>query len=260
MYYDSLTSEAVRENVVLKKRTQRFTVDEKYRYLGNERNPLYRILSFIVYRVIMTPVAWAYCRFYLGMRFSDHRTEKPASGKGCFLYRNHALTVGDAFEPSVEMAGKNVSVVVDPANMSLKGTRSFLKMCGALPVPSGLRTLNKFTDAVKYRISLGYCVTIYPEAHVWPYCNFIRPFSPGSFSLPVRTGAPVYVSTTVFRSGRRPRVTTVLDGPLYPDPTLSMKEAEKTLSERVHEIMDNRASGSCDTSNYVKYVRKELKE
>ena len=260
MYYDDLTSEAVKCPERRDKKISGFSVDEGYDFLGKERNVFYRALSFIVYRVIMTPIARIYCRFFLCMKISDNRTKKPARGEGCFLFRNHVLTVGDAFEPSVEMKGKKVSVVVSPKNLSLRGTRTFLKMCGALPVPTGIRMMKRFSDAVKKRIGHGYCVTVYPEAHVWPYYNEIRPFGTGAFGLAVSTGAPVYVSTTVFRKGRRPRVTTVLDGPLYAESGLSRKDAEAELSGRVHLIMENRASQSCDTSYYVKYEKKGTNE
>lgn len=29
-------------------------------------------------------------------------------------------------------------------------------------------------------------MTIYPEAHIWPYCNFIRDYPYGSFMYPKR--------------------------------------------------------------------------
>ncbi len=256
LYYDSTDGEADRNPVRTDAARRKFSVSDKYRYTEKDGNWFYRIIACVIYRLIMTPVAHIYCRLFLRMRFVDQRSSPPDRNRGCFLYRNHVLTAGDAFEPSVEMKRKKVYVVVDPSNLSVPGTRTLLKMCGALPVPSGVRDMKRFSDAVIKRLSEGNCVTVYPEAHVWPYYTGIRPFGPASFLIPALTGLPVFVSTTVFRNGRRPRVTTILDGPFYADTDLNRKKAAEKLCGEVREAMEKNAELSCNTDFHIKYIRR----
>ena len=227
-------------------------------YVFIHRSPLWRAAAFIVYRLIMTPIAWIYCRLWLGLRRKDCRTAKPERGQGCFVYANHTMPVGDAFAPSVLWFPKRMYVVVSPANLAVKGTRHFLRMVGALPIPENLTAFRHFREAVCARVREGHAVTIYPEAHVWPYYTGIRPFSARSFAFPVECGAPVYVSTTTFRKRRilrRPRVTVYLDGPFFPDPALSRRQAERELCGRVYAALCARSQNS--TYRAVEYRKKE---
>lgn len=227
-------------------------------YVFIHRSPLWRAAAFIVYRLIMTPVAWIYCRFWLGLRRVDCRTRKPKRGQGCFLYANHTMPVGDAFAPSVLWFPKRIYVVVSPANLAVKGTRHFLQMVGALPIPENLTAFRQFREAVLARVREGHAVVIYPEAHVWPYYTGIRLFSARSFAFPVAAGAPVYVSTATFqkrRFCRRPRVTVYLDGPFYPDSALPRRQAEQALRDRVYAALCARSQNS--TYRAVEYRKKE---
>ena len=99
---------------------------------------------------------------------------------------------------------------------------------------------------------------IYPEAHIWPYYNRIRPFGADSFRYPVRYGCPVYCTTTTFQQkklGKTPRVTVYVDGPFYPDKNLHPREQEKALRDTVYEIMCERAKNS--TYSPIDYIRRE---
>lgn len=227
-------------------------------YVFIHRSLLWRAAAFIVYRLIMTPVAFIYCHLWLRLRLVDRRTQKPARGQGCFFYANHTLLIGDAFVPSLAWFPKRVYVVVSPANLAVKGTRHFLQMSGALPIPENLTAFRHFRQAVTERIREGHGVAVYPEAHVWPYYTGIRPFSSRSFCFPAESGAPVYVSTSTFqkrRFGKRPRVTVYLDGPFYADPALSRREAEKELRDRVCAVLCDRSRNS--TYCAVEYKKKE---
>ncbi len=45
-------------------------------------------------------------------------------------------------------------------------------------------------------------MTIFPEAHVWPYYTGIRPFGEAAFHYPVATGKPVYTMTVTYQRRR----------------------------------------------------------
>ena len=222
---------------------------------------LWRVGAFLVYRVVMTPFAYVFCKIAYGMKVVDERTEKPKKRQGCFLYGNHTLPVGDAFVPSLLMFPKKPYVVVDPRNLSAKGTRNFLMMLGALPKPQQLGAFKGFIAALTQRAKEGNCVTIYPEAHLWPYHTGIRNFAASSFRFPASTRLPVYVSTVTFQKRgffRRPRSTVYLNGPYFADETLPPRQAEKELRDRVYRVMSENAVHS--SYSHVIYMKKEVAE
>ena len=133
-------------------------------------------------------------------------------------------------------------------------------MFGAVPVPSTVSGTIKFKSAVTELVRCGKTVTIYPEAHIWPYYTQIRPFKSDSFKLPVDAGAPCYSFTNVFLKSRnplkkRPVVKTYINGPFYPDTSLPKKERIEDLRNRVYESMIREAKKQ---EQYVtnKYIKK----
>ncbi len=220
----------------------------------SEGNFFRRAAAFIVYRLVMTPFAFFYMKLKFGMRIV--RSCRIPKG-GCFLYANHTMLAGDAFTPSLVCFPKKVSVIVGPANVALKSTREFVLLCGALPLPDGVGGLRRFSEEVACRASRGGCVTVYPEAHIWPYCRFIRPFADTSFAYPVSLELPVFCTTATYsrrRFSKTPRLTVYLDGPFYPgagDP----RGARKELRDKVYGTMCRRARES--TWSPVDYVKRK---
>ena len=99
---------------------------------------------------------------------------------------------------------------------------------------------------------------IYPEAHIWPYCDFVRDFSDVSFAYPVRLGAPVFTSTVTYskkRFGKTPRVTVYVDGPFFPDGELGLRAAQKKLRDEAYGAMCARAKQS--SFSPIKYIKRE---
>ena len=184
-----------------------YEVPKKYKYV--HKNIFWRALAFFVYRVIMTPIAFLYCKIKLKLKIVDRTKKKRKDEGGCFLYANHTLLVGDAFIPSLLMLQRS-------------------------------------------------CVTIYPEAHIWPYYTGIRPFESKSFHFPVKHNVPIYVSTSTFqvrKEGKPPKVTVYIDGPFYPDSTLSPRDAEKKLRDTAYETMLKNSENS--DYRFIEYIKKE---
>lgn len=62
---------------------------------------------------------------------------------------------------------------------------------------------------------------IYPEAHIWPYYNGIRPFPDTAFAYPVREQVPAVGVVVVYRQRKLlrclpPCITVVVGEPVYP--------------------------------------------
>ena len=56
------------------------------------------------------------------------------------------------------------------------------------------------------------------------------------------------------RFGSRPKATIYLDGPFYPDKSLSLKQRRAELCNRIKSAMEERSKLS--TYEYIRYVKK----
>ena len=231
-------------------------VPADYKYI--RRGVLYRLFSFVLYRLIATPFALLFARLRHGMKVRGRKALKSCRGKGIFVYANHTLTAGDAFFPSLVAFPRRTYIVTGADSVSLPLVGRLTPMLGALPLPSGRAGYRNFTSAIAERIKEGGCVYVYPEAHIWPYYTGIRDFPDASLLYPVLSGAPVYAATTVFRKRRfftRPRCEVYVDGPYFADPSLSPADAKAKLKEEVRAAMLRRSAVSdCE---FVRYVRAE---
>ena len=63
-------------------------------------SPIWQAFAFIVYRLIMTPFLFLYCKLVFGLRIENRRVMRGLPG-GCFLYGNHTYTLADAFIPTL---------------------------------------------------------------------------------------------------------------------------------------------------------------
>lgn len=231
------------------------TVDKNFKYIS--RNPLWRLVSFFIYRVIITPWAYLHCKCKFKYKIVNRQAFKQHKHDGYFVYSNHTLMGGDAFFPSITNAPRKPYIVVNADNVSTKGTKNFIMMLGAIPIPTKLNGMPKFISTIKTHWAHKHPIYIYPEAHLWPYYTGIRPFEATSFKYPAELDSPVYASTTTFQKpkrGRVPKVTIYIDGPFYPDPNLSVKENQQKLRNEVYQAMVERSKNS--TYEVIRYERK----
>ena len=139
----------------------------------------------------------------------------------------------------------------------MKGLKHLVEMLGAIPVPGNKEAMKHFIEAVTKRIKHRYCITIYPEAHIWPYYTKIRPFKEVSFEYPVKLKTPVFCFTNTYQKyGKKKnkiQIVTYIDGPFFADETLSNKEAKMKLRDEVYNCMVERSKNS--NVEYIEYRR-----
>lgn len=242
------------EHSGIKRNTIRIGAD--FPYIHKSR--LWNACAAVVYRGIMTPIAFLWCKLKFGLRIIGREKMKQTAGQGCFLYGNHTLMAGDAFIPNLVSFPKRNYVVVNADNLSVKGAKNWTQMSGALPIPTELSCMRAFLSAMEMRVKSGYAITVYPEAHIWPYYTGIRRFGAAAFRYPVRFSAPVYCTTVTYskkRFGKIPRVTVYVDGPFYADETLHPRQREAQLRDTVYETMCRRAQNS--SYSPIEYRRAE---
>ena len=247
-YTDELKDEFADDSIVPKH------IGGDWQYINNSFG--WRLGRFIAYRLIAHPIAYAYCKLSLGHRVKNRKVLKAVRKTGCFLFGNHTQQTGDAFIPSMVMCPKSVFVIVHPNNVSMPYLGRWTPYLGALPLPSDMAAARNFKSAVETRIGEGACVTVYPEAHIWPYYTGIRNFPADSMRYPAELGVPSFCMTTVYKKRRfvkKPRAVTYVDGPFYPDGSLPIRSRAKALRDEIYETMLARSAESdCE---YIRYEK-----
>ena len=146
-------------------------------------------------------------------------------------------------------------IIANSDNVSMNGLKTANKMMGALPVPEDKKSTKNFLNAIDYYITKGNAISIYPEAHIWPYYTKIRNYKSVSFKYPIKYNVPAFACTTTYQmqKGKKVKAVVYIDGPFYTDVRLSKKEAQEKLRNDIHNVMTERAK----LSNFevVKYKK-----
>ena len=116
--------------------------------------------------------------------------------------------------------------------------------------------MKNFLNYISYRINKNNSITIYPEAHIWPYYTKIRPFKSVSFKYPIKLNKPVFCITNTYqkRSNDKVKIVSYIDGPFFKNDNLSQKQAQEDLRNRVYEKMVERTKNS--NVEVIKYINK----
>lgn len=221
-----------------------------------------RIGHLVWYTVLARPLA----RLFLKIRFR-HRivnreviaeTMREKGRTGYFLYGNHTHALADALIPSMVCAPADAYVIVHPDNVSMPFLGRITPCLGALPLPDDAEAAKNFIKAVEAEAGRGSCVTIYPEAHIWPYYTKIRPFPDTSFRYPLLCHVPVFCFTNTYQrraKGGGIDIVTYVDGPFYADSALRGRQQRRELRDRVYAAMTERSRHN--TMERIRYVKSD---
>ena len=225
------------------------------------KNILWNTCSFVIYRMIAQPLVFVFVKVAHRQRFKNKKVLKTARKTGAFIYANHTNMLLDAFVPNIVKLRKRGYILVGPDTTSIPGLKNIVEMVGAIPLGQTLSENKEMLECINHRIAKnkGF-ITIYPEAHIWPYYTGIRDFKAGSFSYPCYTDTPVFAMTNCYQKkliGKHPKVVTFVDGPFYPDKNLPMKERKEKLRKQCYDTMVKRAKEN-STYSYIVYEKKDL--
>ena len=233
-------------------------IDENYKYV--HKNPLWNLCSFVLQNILSVPIKILYAKIKFRIKYIGKEKIKPYRNEGYFIYGNHTQPFADTFIPSIPMYPKRNFLIVNPVNISLKGTGTLVEMLGAMPIPSNKSAMKNFLEAIKQKINKGYAITIYPEAHIWPYYTKIRPFKDVSFKYPIQLKKPAFCITNTYQSygknNKKIKIVSYIDGPFYPNKELTLKEQQKELRNKIYNCMEERSENS--NIEHIKYIKKVI--
>ena len=232
-------------------------IDGSYRY---RRDGFFgSILHFLTFRLIGKPLAFIYLKTKFKHRIVGKRKLKRFKNDPIFLFGNHTQIIGDALIPAFVLSLRSLTVIVHPNNVAIPGIGKFVPYLGGMPLPSDVAATKNFMAELDRRIKKKHHpVVIYPEAHLWPYYNDIRPFKSTSFTYPIQYNAPAFCFVNTYQEGKKgkPLITTYIDGPFYPKPGLSLSEAREDLRNQVYKAMKDKAEEHSDYA-FIEYLEKE---
>lgn len=253
-FNDELNDEFSKAKIIPRK------IDGRFKY---NKSAFWEFWSFLIQNVLSMPIKILYLKIKFNHKYIGTEKIKKYRKDGFFIYSNHTQAFSDTFTPSVAVYPKRNFLIVNPANISLKGTGWLVELLGAIPIPEGIEAYKNFLNRIKNRIDKGYSISIYPEAHIWPYYTKIRPFKDVSFKYPVQLNTPVFCITNTYQEGQnlknklKKKITMVsyIDGPFFPDNSLNKKEAQEKLRDEVYKKMCERSKNN----NVEKIIYKKKK-
>ena len=259
MYHKKIIyyNDPVNDDFAVTQNIKKKIIDDKYNYF-RQKNKLYKFWADTLYFVIVKPITKLIMLFGYHCFIHGRRKIKHFRKKGCFIYANHTNYMPDAFTPN-HLNWRRNYIITGPETVNIKGIGVLVDALGAIPLPDTLVAAKNFKKCVTEKINYGDSITIYPEAHIWPYYNSVRPFKRESIKYTIVENCAAYTCTTCYKKrliGKRPRISVYIDGPFYPDLSLDKEEQINKLYNEIYQAMKNR----CDkesTYEYYKYIKKE---
>ena len=247
-YKDELNDEFSGANIVPR------IVDKNYKYI--HKNPLWNGYSFLMQNILSMPIKILYGKLKFRIKYIGREKLKQHKKDGYFIYVNHTQVFADVFIPSLPVYPRRNHFIVNPENVSMKFLGNIVQSFGAIPIPNKKDGMKNFLEAIKYHIKKRHPITIYPEAHIWPYYTKIRPFKAVSFKYPVELEVPTFCMTNTYqkygKNNDRVQIVTYIDGPFWTDKSLSLKEQKEDLRNKVYNCMCERSKNS--NIEFIKYV------
>ena len=239
IYYEDELNDEFSEAKITPRR-----IDENYKYF--HKNPFWNFCSYLCQNFISMPIKYLYSKIKFRIKFIGKDKLKKYKKEGYFIYANHTQPFADTFIPSLANFPKRNFLIVNPENVSMKGMQTLVEMLGAIPIPGNKEAMKNFLLYINYRINKNNSITIYPEAHIWPYYTKIRPFKSVSFKYPVRLDKPSFCITNTYqkRGKNKIKITSYIDGPFFKNTDLSPKDAQEDLRNRIYDKMVERSKNN----------------
>ncbi len=233
-------------------------IDSSFKY---NKSLVWEFFSYLIQNILSMPIKYLYLKIKFSHKFVGKekikKYKKENRKKGLFIYANHTQEFADTIIPSMAIYPTRNFFIVNPENISMHHTGFLVELLGAIPVPGDLTSSKNFLKRIENRIKKGYSISIYPEAHIWPYCTFIRNFKSISFRYPKMYNVAFFTITNTYqKKNNKIQIVSYIDGPFYPNENLSLKENEKVLRDKAYEIMSKQAKNS--NIEKIKYIKKKV--
>ena len=230
-------------------------------YVFERKGAVKRFFATIFYYGLALPILWLVGKCAVSVKVKNRKVLKELKHKGYIIYGNHTHWV-DAWTAQVFVARpKRTNILGYSDALSIPVAKGLVKGIGLLPVENNRESLTKLTNAITHYINKKECISIFPEAHVWPYYNGIRQFKVGSFFYPTVSKCPIVAMCTIWRKvwySKKPKMTIYVSQPKYYDETLDQKANIEAYHDYVYEFFV-KTHLEHQSVEYIKFIKEEDK-
>lgn len=247
-YKDELNDEFSKAKIVPR------LIDENYKYIHHKP---WDFVCFCMQNILSMPIKILYSKIKFKIKYVGKEKLKQYKNEAYFVYVNHTQPFADTFIPSLPIYPKRNFFIVNPENVSMKFLGNIVQLLGALPIPANKKAMKNFLEAIEKNVNKKHAITIYPEAHIWPYYTKIRPFKTVSFKYPIEFNTPAFCMTNTYQSyGKNKdkiKIVTYIDGPFFPPKNLTKSEQKQNLRDQIYNKMVERSKNS--NIEHIKYEK-----
>lgn len=179
-------------------------------------------------------------------RLETEGTENAAAldGQGYITVCNHVNFLDCGMIASA-VGRKDIVFTTIKENFEIPVVRLIIKALGAIPIPHGIKPMQKFSEAVETLLKNKKVVHFYPEGVMIPYYNGLRGFQRGAFNYSVKSNVPILPMVITYHAPtsklkRKPTAKIHILPPVYPNAELSEREQIKAMKTEVFESMKNK--------------------
>lgn len=216
-------------------------VDETYKFIP-ESKAFNRFSNG--FKSIAIPLLRAFNKLVFNLKVEGKENLDNLKGKGYITVCNH-VNLMDCGMVAATIGRSDMVFTTIPENFEIPVVRLLVKALGGIPIPRGVKALEKFSEAVGKMLERGQVVHFYPEAVLVPRYNGLRGFRRGAFSYAAKFDAPIVPMIITFSNKnkglhRKPTPTIHVLPPVYPDKNLSERERSNQMKKEVFDEMEKK--------------------
>ena len=211
-------------------------------------NFLRRALSFLMYFGLVIPILTIMNTFVFGLKQEGKGKiqELSKKNKGFVLTCNHVHPMDCTWLGVLTTPRKMVYTSME-GNFKIPVVGPFIRFFDCVPISTTIKGLRNFMNEMTDAVKRGRVVGMYPEGSIEMYCDHLRKFSDGAFTIAVDANAPVLpvVITPRERKGlwkllkRGSCITITVGDPVYPEDCGSHRKTVRKLREDVEAEMNH---------------------
>lgn len=221
----------------------KFEINEDFKFVND--NLMFNLCSNLLY-LIAYPILVIINKFFFGFRIEGKENLEKVDGMGKVTISNHVHPMDCTMVALGNTPSKTFFTSLE-SNFKIPIVRKIIKLLNAIPIPKDIRYTKHFMNSIDNLLKNGKTIHFYPEGSLWPYYTKIRHFKNGAFDFAVRNNVPVVPMVFKFKKSKvvssilksKPTITLEILDPIFPDTSLSKKDAIGDLKDRAYKAMCN---------------------
>ena len=192
---------AENEDIIHQWEPLNFKITEKYKYVP--KNIIYKFFSFILYYLIAFPILSIIMKLFYDFKVEGKENIKNLK-TGAISVSNHVLVL-DCAMVGLACISKKVYFTAREGSFKIPFVRRLIRLLRAIPIPKEIKNKKHFMESIEKLLKDNYMVHFYPEAALWPYCNKLRNFKKGAFTLAIKNDVPILPIVITYREPKEIR-------------------------------------------------------